>query len=722
MPATPTHIAILTLALATAALAGCARPTVTPLPSGWQYRWGDSPKDGDRLAWEADPWDAPGWSGVELPAMPPGRKDGEAFLWMRVRLPERTDGSSSVFVRYVDQNVEAYVSGQRVLAFGDLSSPRVRMGRPFLLVPVGAGPAGQMLSLRVRSEHKTIGPFGVPQLGSAESLQLFVLRSGLGEFLIGVTLIGLGAAVLLIARVLYRHDRRMAWLGGLSLASGVYALSTVYSPVKQLVFDAPELAWYVELASVYVIPACYFGFFSVVATGRSQVAARHFSRFFFAYAVGSVLLSLAGPFGLNLTDTLAPFHILITLAIVVGLVMAVRAARVNLDARFFLAGMIIVGITGALDVQMDERRFISETPTVVWGFLGFVSCLGMAVILAYSREYSVRDALTARIAAQNDELSEARERMVHAAAEIGAEAKEVIESAARQASTSSELSATNHSTSATAAEIAQISREAARAAGVVVETAEKSVALHKSGEAAVGATVAAIESLASQAASSARSVGLLAERAEQIGTFAELAQDIAEQSNLLAINASIEAAKAGEQGKGFAVVASEMRALAEQSRQASEKIRALLAEVLKDSRAAVDASQQGESSAAKVVDLARQAGSAIASLATAIQDSAKVAQMIARSSHEQTQGVDQIVGAIAQKLQGHRRRPRRQPPHRSCRPQARRPVRQPVVGREEPAVAHIGRFVLARLGFYEGKRVRDRTKPLGRPNRAPPPW
>ncbi|HEY3450534.1 MAG TPA: methyl-accepting chemotaxis protein, partial [Myxococcales bacterium] len=70
--------------------------------------------------------------------------------------------------------------------------------------------------------------------------------------------------------------------------------------------------------------------------------------------------------------------------------------------------------------------------------------------------------------------------------------------------------------------------------------------------------------------------------------------------------------------------------------------------VLKDSQAAVEASQQGEQGAARVVDLARQAGSAIASLATAIQDSAKVAQMIARSSHEQTQGVDQIVEAIRQ--------------------------------------------------------------------------
>ncbi|HEY3447683.1 MAG TPA: methyl-accepting chemotaxis protein, partial [Myxococcales bacterium] len=595
------------LALAAFALAGCAQPKLTALASGWQYRWGDSPRAADGFGWESEPWDAPGWTGLELPALPPG-KQGQSFLWMRVRLPERADGASSVFFRYVDQNFEAYAGGERVYAFGDLARPQVRMGRPFHLVPVGAGPAGQVLTLRVRSEHKTVGPFGVPQLGTPESLQLHVLRSGLGEFLVGIALLGLGAGVMLVARILYRHDRRMAWLGRLSVASGVYAVTTVYSPVKQLVVDAPELLWYLELAAVYTVPACYFGFFSTVASGRSQKAARYFSYFFFAYAAGSVLLSLAGPFGLTITDTLAPFHVLIGVAIVIGLYLAVRAARVNLDARFFLAGMVAVGVTGILDVQMDERNLAFETPAVVWGFLAFVSCLGMAVILAYAREYAERDALTARIAAQNTELSEARERMVRAAGEIGAEASEVIESAARQASTSSELSASNHSTSATAAQIAQISREAARAASTVVETAEKSAALHKQGEKAVGETVAAIETLAGQAASSARSVGLLAERAEQIGTFAELAQDIAEQSNLLAINASIEAAKAGEQGKGFAVVATEMRALAEQSRQASEKIRTLLSEVLKDSQAAVEASQQGEQGAARVVDLARQAG------------------------------------------------------------------------------------------------------------------
>ncbi|HEY3447375.1 MAG TPA: methyl-accepting chemotaxis protein, partial [Myxococcales bacterium] len=598
--------AVVALLLSADALSGCTEAKVTPLASGWQYRWGDSPRAAnDRFTWEAEAWDAPGWAPLELPQRPDpaARQD---LLWMRVKLPERSDTSSQVFFLYVDQNLEAFLDGARVYAFGDLASPHVRMGRPFHLVPVGAGPAGQVLTLRIRSEHAQIGPFGVPRLASADALQVDILHRGLPAFLIGLILLGVGVLVLFVGRLLFRRDGKMVWLGVLSLASGAYGVTTVYSPVKQLVVSAPELLWYVELLSIFAVPACYFGFLTVIATERQARLARYVSWSFFAYAGGAFVLSLTGL--ITITDALPPYQNLVSLAILGGIVLSAMSSRGSLDAKFFLAGLAAVGAAGLWDVLMDERVVATETAMLAWGLMAFVSCLGISILLAYAREYAQRDALSERIALQNAELSEARERMVRAASEIGAEANAVIESAAKQASTSSELSASNHSTSATAAQIAQISREAARAASTVVETAEKSAALHKQGEKAVGETVAAIEALAGQAASSARSVGLLAERAEQIGTFAELAQDIAEQSNLLAINASIEAAKAGEQGKGFAVVATEMRALAEQSRQASEKIRTLLSEVLKDSQAAVEASQQGEQGAARVVDLARQAG------------------------------------------------------------------------------------------------------------------
>src|SRR5207249_7812791 len=84
----------------------------------------------------------------------------------------------------------------------------------------------------------------------------------------------------------------------------------------------------------------------------------------------------------------------------------------------------------------------------------------------------------------------------------------------------------------------------------------------------------------------------LSQQTQQIGEITALVNDLADQSNLLALNAAIEAARAGEHGKGFSVVAQEVRRLAEQSKQATAQVRALLGEIRRATRAAVGASEQ----------------------------------------------------------------------------------------------------------------------------------
>jgi hypothetical protein len=167
---TGTSKAAILLAAILLSLSACSEdPRVAPLAAGWQYRWGDPPRVGDRLAWSSEDFSAPGWSPLDLPAQPPERV-GATFLWMQVRLPATTDATTQLFLKYVDQNVAAFVDGRAVYQFGDLDSAAIRLGRPFHLVPVGAGAEGRTLALRVRSEHATIGPFGVPWLGPEAAL------------------------------------------------------------------------------------------------------------------------------------------------------------------------------------------------------------------------------------------------------------------------------------------------------------------------------------------------------------------------------------------------------------------------------------------------------------------------------------------------------------------------------------------------------------------------
>ena len=157
-----------------------------------------------------------------------------------------------------------------------------------------------------------------------------------------------------------------------------------------------------------------------------------------------------------------------------------------------------------------------------------------------------------------------------------------------------------------------------------------------------------MEKLGEQVKAIALSITDLSERTMQIGDIIGTVKDVAEQSNLLALNASIEAAKAGEHGRGFAVVATEMRTLAEQSRIAAEQVRGLLNEVQKGTRQAVSATEEGSRRAQAAMELAREAGTTILGLSEVIRESSGAARQIAGNTRQQTIGVEQISTAMGE--------------------------------------------------------------------------
>lgn len=138
----------------------------------------------------------------------------------------------------------------------------------------------------------------------------------------------------------------------------------------------------------------------------------------------------------------------------------------------------------------------------------------------------------------------------------------------------------------------------------------------------------------------------LSEQSQAIGEIIATVTEISEQSNMLAVNASIEAAKAGDFGKGFAVVANEIHNLAEQSKQATGNIRTILTDIQRGVSSTVVSAEGGATTVDDAVRLASDAQDAIEVLARSIADSSQAAVEIAHSMHEQVVGMDQIGIAI----------------------------------------------------------------------------
>ncbi len=254
-------------------------------------------------------------------------------------------------------------------------------------------------------------------------------------------------------------------------------------------------------------------------------------------------------------------------------------------------------------------------------------------------------AMLAWLQATVSELREASTRIAKGTSEIQG-------SAAHQAAIVAQQAATINETSTTATEIAQTSKQATEHADSVIDMTKRSEDLSHEGLATVEEAVKASANLGEHVNRIAASMTGLSERTLQVGEIIASVKDLAEQSNLLALNASVEASKAGEHGRGFTVVAMEMRNLAEQSREAAVQIRSILQEIQRGAREAASATDEGSKRAAAAITLARTAGEAIEGLAMVIRESAVAARQIANNTRQQTIGVDQMVNAIQELSQG----------------------------------------------------------------------
>jgi methyl-accepting chemotaxis protein len=236
--------------------------------------------------------------------------------------------------------------------------------------------------------------------------------------------------------------------------------------------------------------------------------------------------------------------------------------------------------------------------------------------------------------------------LIEGAGILGSAASEIVASTTQLASTATESATAVSETTTTVEEVRQTADVANQKAKLVADSAQRAAQTSAAGRKSAEDVAQGINRIRQQMEAIAESMVRLSEQSQTIGQIIATVEDLASQSNLLAVNAAIEAAKAGEHGKGFGVVAQEVKSLAEQSRQATNQVRTILSDIQKATTAAVMATEQGTKAVEAGAMQTGSAAEAIQTLSANVSDAAQAATQIAASSQQQLVGMEQVATAM----------------------------------------------------------------------------
>lgn len=233
------------------------------------------------------------------------------------------------------------------------------------------------------------------------------------------------------------------------------------------------------------------------------------------------------------------------------------------------------------------------------------------------------------------EVSTSVVQLSSAAEQISVVAKQSATSMNSQQDELNQLATAMHEMQATVQEVSRNTSDAASAATEASSTAVQ-------GTHTVNDSIVRIEQVASAIESTAEVIRQLGDDSRNIGMVLEVIRGIAEQTNLLALNAAIEAARAGEQGRGFAVVADEVRTLAKRTQDSTAQINSIISELQQRTEQAGSTMQQSQALMQATVDSAREAGASISEISSSVESISHMSIQIATATEEQ--------GAVSEEL------------------------------------------------------------------------
>jgi methyl-accepting chemotaxis protein len=245
-----------------------------------------------------------------------------------------------------------------------------------------------------------------------------------------------------------------------------------------------------------------------------------------------------------------------------------------------------------------------------------------------------------------DQMAKNLENLAGTVTETSATVEEMTTFIASVARNAESLSSAAQKTAHTVSELAGAVSDVAKIAEEADRISKRASDDARSGDEAVGRTIAGMRTISETMENTARVITGLGRRSQEIGKIVEVIEEIADQTNLLALNAAIEAARAGEAGRGFAVVADEVRKLAERSVQATKEIGEVIRQVQAETGDAVETAKAGAAETKVGISLADKAGLALRSIIDSVSRSSQLMAQIASATAKQSQASSEVLQTV----------------------------------------------------------------------------
>ena len=350
----------------------------------------------------------------------------------------------------------------------------------------------------------------------------------------------------------------------------------------------------------------------------------------------------------------APTKLLASAAEEIDLLMASDSEVVLLNSQTVITSAIVLIIIGALlgialFIVITKRIIVTPARTLTED-LAHLADGDFSQTIGFSSNDEIGELANSARQVQSN-MTEVLGTLQHAAQQASDASDNLAGTSSRAHETVNEQQSQTEQVAAAMNEMTSTVHEVAQSAQTAADSAKSADQQAKAGHAVVNGTIDSINSLAAEVERASTVIEALAEDSNSIGGILDVIRGIAEQTNLLALNAAIEAARAGEQGRGFAVVADEVRSLAQRTQESTEEIQQMIEKLQSGAADAVAVMSSGKDQAQQSVEKAAETGEALGQIEQAVTAINDMNLHIASAAEQQSsvaEEINQNVVAISQ--------------------------------------------------------------------------